>query len=414
MKLNIIYYLCFFVVLVACGSDTQTGHKEDDHDHNHEQGQIHGNEHQPEGEHEHEGEDHETGISFSEAQYKALGFKIDTLPLRNLGSYVEANGELEVPPQNQAEITPVIGSNVKSISVIEGEKVKKGQVLAYLSHPDLILLQTSYIKEWNELQYLEQEYNRQEKLYQDQVASGKSFQKLKADYKAQVGMVAGLEAQLKLLGIGIDNLKENKIAQSVAVRSPIKGYVRLVEVKVGQYVNPSTSMFEIINNDHVHADLMVFESDVHKVHEGQKVLFSVQSIPEKQLLATIYSVGQNFENDPKAIHIHAEIDNKEGHLIPGMYVRGRIIVDDYMSYALPEQAVVREEAQYFIFSASQKMDHGELKWTFEPIEVGMGINDSGWVEIKLMKPLKPSTQFAWNNAYNLMAELKKGEAEHSH
>lgn len=393
MKKNIIYYTIFILLLASCGGSETDGHG-DDHGHDH----------------GHEGDDHGEEIHFTVDQFNALGVKVDSLPKRNLGTYVEANGELEVPPQNQAEVTAVIGANVKDIKVIEGEKVKKGQVLAYLAHPDLIQLQTDYITNWNDLQFLEQEYERQTKLYEDKITSGKDFQKLKSDYNSKVGVVTGLEAQLQLIGISVTNLQENKITQTVAVRSPIAGYVRLVEVKVGQYVNPETSMFEIINNEHVHADLMVFESDVHKVKEGQKVQFSVESLPDKLLTATIYSVGQSFENDPKAVHIHAEIDNKEGHLIPGMYVRGRIIVDDYLSYALPEEAVVREGEKYFIFNAEKE----DQEWAFQPVEVVVGAKDNGWVEIKLLEQVETGTVFAWNNAYNMLAEMKKGEAEHSH
>jgi cobalt-zinc-cadmium efflux system membrane fusion protein len=393
MKKNIIYSAFFILLLAACGGSENGGH-EDEHDHDHGHGE----------------EEHGDEIHFSEDQFYALGIKVDTMPKRNLGTYVEANGELEVPPQNQAEVTAVIGANVKSIKVIEGEKVKKGQVLAYLAHPDLIQLQTEYITNWNDLQFLEQEYERQSKLYEDKITSGKDFQQLKSDYNSKIGVVNGLEAQLQLIGISVSNLQENKVSQTVAVRSPIDGYIRLVEVKVGQYVNPETSMFEIINNEHVHVDLFVFESDVHKVKEGQNLLFSVESVPDRTLTATIYSVGQSFEQNPKAVLIHAKIDNKEGHLIPGMYVKGRIIVEDYMSKALPEEAVVREEEKYYIFKAKKEAD----KWAFEPIEVAVGVKDGGWLEIKLFEPLLEGTLIAWNNAYNLMAEMKKGEAEHSH
>lgn len=402
MKKNIIYYSIFCLLLIACGGKEGDNHSGDELGHDHGHGGEHGD------------EEHGDEIHISANQFKALDLKIDTLPQINMGTYVEANGELEVPPQNQAEVTAMVGANVKSIKVIEGEKVKKGQVLAYLTHPNLITLQTEYITHWNDLQFLQQEYERQEKLYKDKIASGKDFQKLKSDYNAKIGTVNGLEAQLKLIGISIDNLQENKVSQTVAIRSPIDGYIRLVEVKIGQYVNPETSLFEIINNEHVHADLMVFESDVHKVKEGQKVQFSVESLPDRLLSATIYSVGQNFENDPKAVHVHAEIENKEGHLIPGMYVRGQIIVEDYLTYALPEDAIVREGEQYFIFKAIEETEDGETQWGFEPIEVTLGGSDNGWTEIKLFEPLGKDTKLAWNNAYSLMAEMKKGEAEHSH
>ena len=393
--------LALTFLVVGCGGSENDHSEGDGHDHGHDHGGEHGDEH---------GEE----IHFSMEQFTALDMKVDTLALRNMNSFVTANGELEVPPQNEAEVTAVIGANVKAIKVIEGQKVKKGQLLAYLTHPNLIQLQTDYITNWNELEYLQIEHDRQEKLYGEKVGSGKEFQKIASELKVKKGIVAGLKAQLSILGIGTERLQKNEISQTVSVRSPIDGFVRLVEIKIGQFVNPDSPMFEIVNSDHVHADLMVFEKDAHKIRVGQKVRFNVESMPGQELEAEIYSVGQNFEKDPKAIHVHAEIENKDGVLIPGMYVRGKIYTNNVMSYAIPEEGLVREEDKYFIFSAKKEKDHGKEQWAFEPIEVTTGITEDGWVEIKLLKPLEPGTFFALNNAYNLIAEMKKEEAEHSH
>lgn len=358
--------------------------------------------------------EHTEEVHISEQQFNALGMKIDALPLRNITTYVEANGQLEVPPQNEATVTAIIGANVSSIEVIEGDKLKKGQTLAYLSHPDLIKLQTKYLNDWNKLQFLEKDYNRQKKLYKKGIGSGKDFQKVSAEYKSTYGMVKGYEAQLKLLRLNTEQIRRGIIYDKVSVVSPIDGYIRLVEVKTGQYVEPQTEMFEIVNLEHIHADLMVFEKDMHKVEKGQNVRFSIESVPDSELEASIYSVGKSFEENPKAIHIHAEIENKKGLLIPGMYVRGRIITDNTESYALPEAGVVREGDKYFIFKAERENKADNTEWTFKPMEVIPGTKDDGWIEIKLLETIHDKTKLAWNNAYYLMAEMKKGEAEHSH
>src|SRR5690606_33838592 len=78
-------------------------------------------------------------------QFNALGMEIDSLQKRNLQGYITANGRLEVPPQNEAKVTSVFGANVSKIFVIEGEQVKSGQVLAYISDPNLIQKQTDYL-----------------------------------------------------------------------------------------------------------------------------------------------------------------------------------------------------------------------------------------------------------------------------
>ncbi len=349
-------------------------------------------------------------VMLSQQQFDALKMKIDTLALRNMSGYVEANGTLEVPPQNEAAITTVIGANVVSIKVIEGDKVNKGQVVAYLSHPNIIQAQTDYLNAYSNSNFLKKNYERQQKLYDAGVGSGANFQKAEAEYDASKAMVNGLQAQLKILNVNTSSVRNGTIAQRIALRSPIEGFVQKVEVKTGQYVEPQTELFEIVNTHHVHADLMVFEKDVYKVQKGQKVNFTVQSIPDTELIAEIYSVSKTFEDNPKAVHVHAEIENKKGNLIPGMYIQGKIQVDNTQTKALPESAVIKEGDRYYVFSVEKENDD----WSFKPIEVVIGTKDGNWVAVQFPEDIEKNTKFAYNNAYYLIAEMKKGEAEHEH
>jgi cobalt-zinc-cadmium efflux system membrane fusion protein len=392
------------IVFTASCDTSGSNDNEEGNDHDNEEVAAHDDRVEEQGEEAH----------LSELQFESLGMKIDTLGIRNIGEYVDANGLLEVPPQNQASVTAIIGANITRINVIEGDKVKKGQALAYLIHPDLIKLQTDYINSWNQLEYLEKEYARQKKLYEENVGSGKEFQRVKADYLSTKGMVQGFEAQLKLMGLNIDRLKKSELYEEVPVISPIDGYIGDVNVKTGMYVSPQIEMFEVVNNDFIHADLMVFEKDMNKVKIGQKITFSMESLPGEELEATIFAIGKSFEQGPKTLHIHAEIDNKQGLLLPGMYIRGRIMIDNKKGYALPEGAVVRDGNKFFMFAAKMELDNDETKWTFTPIEMIPGIKSDGWVEIKLLQPLPEESLFAWNNAYYLIAQMKKSEAGHGH
>jgi len=348
-------------------------------------------------------------VMLTEKQYDALQMRIDTLAQRNMSGYIEANGQLEVPPQNEATITSVVGANVVSIEVIEGDKVNKGQTVAYLSHPNIIQKQTDYLNAYSNSQFLQKEYDRQKRLYEAGVGSGMNFQKAEADYQASKAMVNGLEAQLKQFNINTSGVRDGTIYQRISLQSPIEGFVQSVEVKTGQYVEPQTDLFQIVNTHHVHADLMVFEKDVDKVREGQTVRFNVQSIPGKELTAEIYSVSKTFEKDPKAIHVHAEIENKVGDLIPGMYIRGRIEIDNTRTMALPESAIAKDGEKSFVFTAEKE----DGAWHFKPLEIVTGTNNGDWVAIDFLESVEPKTKFAFNNAYYLMAEMKKGENEHN-
>ncbi|WP_204344763.1 efflux RND transporter periplasmic adaptor subunit [Psychroserpens algicola] len=394
------FLILFIVSIVATACGNKENHKEGD-GHSHDEVQK-----------TEENDDHNDGeeVMLSQQQFEALKMKIDSIALRNMSGYVEANGTLEVPPQSEAAITSVVGANVLSIKVIEGDKVNKGQVVAYLSHPNIIQMQTDYLNAFSNSNFLKKNFERQQKLYDAGVGSGANFQKAEAEYDASKAMVNGLEAQLKLLNINTSSVRNGTIAQSISLRSPIEGYVQKVEVKTGQYVEPQTELFEIVNTHHVHADLMVFEKDVYKVKKGQKVSFNIQTMQDEELTAEIYSVSKTFEDDPKAVHVHAEIENKKGNLIPGMYIQGKIQVENTKTKALPESAIVKEGDRFFVFSAEKENDD----WSFKPIEVLLGAKDGNWIAVQFTEEQDKITKFAYNNAYYLIAEMKKGEAEHEH
>ena len=354
-------------------------------------------------------------VHLSELKKNSIGIKVDVIPTRPLSGVVEANGQLEVPPQHEATVTAILGANVTAIKVIEGDKVKKGQTLATLAHPNLSRLQSDYVRAYHQLQFLQKEYERQKKLYDENVGSGKIFQQTQADYLSMKGEVKGFEAQLGQLSLNIAKVQNGDVYQNVPVVSPIDGYIEKVEVQIGQYVDPQKDMFMIVNNEHIHADLMVFEKDVHKVKKGQDISFTVESVPGVTLNAKIYSVGKQFEQNPKAVHVHAEIEKKNDFLIPGMYINGRIHTGEKAVLALPESAVIEEEGKSYIFTVTPpNEDNNEMEWGFKAVEIRTGLVDDGWVEIKLLEPLPENTKVAWDNAYYLISEMKKGATEHGH
>ena len=348
-------------------------------------------------------------VHLSALKFKSLGIKVDTLPTRSLSGGVDVNGRLALFPQHRATVTAILGANVTAIKVIEGEKIKKGQILAYLSHPNLANLQAAYVRAYNQIQYLEKEFERQKRLYEAGVSSGRTYQQTQANYHAMKGEVKSYEAQLEQLNINARNVKNGNIYQNVPVVSPIDGSIEKVLIRLGQYVDSNTTMFMIINLDYIHADLMVFEKDVYQVKKGQKVSFKVASVPGMNLSARITSVGKIFEQDPRAVQVHAEIEQKENFLIPGMYIRGKIHTNSKSVNALPEEAVIVEMGKSYIFLAEAHQEGGKTEWVFKPIEIRTGTYDEGWVEINLLEPLPKDAQVAWNSAYYLIAEMKKGE-----
>ncbi|MBQ0768747.1 MAG: efflux RND transporter periplasmic adaptor subunit [Bizionia sp.] len=360
---------------------------------------------------DHANDEHSDHIELSTSQLSDLNITIDTISNRNMSGYIEVNGTLGVPPQNEAVITTTIGANISQIKVIEGDYVKKGQVVAYITHPDIITIQTDYLQTLNKLSFLEQDFKRQQTLYDQGVASGRDYQQAKSTFNSTSGLAKGYASQLRLLGLSPQQIEAGNIAESAPLRSPINGYIEKVFVKSGQYAQPQTPLIEIVNTEHIHLDLMVYEKDISKVKNGQTVRFNVESIGNTELTAKIYSVGKTFEDGPKALHIHAEIENKNNQLIPGMYVNAQIITENTTEKAIAESAIFRDGAYSYVFVAKKI---NASVWEFTPEEILIKNTSNGFSAFQFKKQQETTVLVAQSGAYYLISELKKGEAEHSH
>jgi cobalt-zinc-cadmium efflux system membrane fusion protein len=118
-------------------------------------------------------------------QFKAAGIELGYVQKTELSETFEVTGELDLPPQNFAEVSTPIGGIIKSINVIEGDYVNKGQKVMDLSTPDLIRLQEDYLTSRSSLEYLEKDYLRQKELNAENVSSGKSYQEAESKYQIE-------------------------------------------------------------------------------------------------------------------------------------------------------------------------------------------------------------------------------------
>jgi cobalt-zinc-cadmium efflux system membrane fusion protein len=305
-----------------------------------------------------------------------------------------------------------VGGNVRSIKVIEGDKVNKGQVLAYLEHPDIITMQQEYQEKNDELVFLKQDFERKQTLYDKGVSSGKEFQMAQSKFRSTTSSVNGLRSKLRLLGISTDQVLQGQIYSAVPITTPISGYVDEVMISLGDYVAPQTKMFMVSDNSEIHVDFKVYEKDIRKVKQGQEIYFTVASKPDKLLKAKIHAIGKTFETDPKALHVHADVHNEDKELLPGMYVEGRIVQDQKMVFAVPEDAIIKEGEQSFIFILDVDGEKEENKMKFKMIPVNVGISDLGYVEINLPTEIGQDVKVVTKGAYTLSSEMIKGELGH--
>lgn len=237
---------------------------------------------------------------------------------------VSFNGTMVIPPQRMATVSLTMGGVVKSTSLLPGESVGKGTVLATLENPEFITLQQTYLDSHAQAEYLEAEYRRQKALSAEQAASQKKFQS-KADYLSMKSRMEAAAAQLELLGVNPATLLDGGIRPYLQVKAPIAGYVADVEMNVGKYMNVGDALCEIVDKRYTLLRLTAYEKDLADMKIGSSVQFRVNGMGKTVFKATLISIGQKVDEDTRSVEVYARVDTVNSQFRPGMYVTARIM-----------------------------------------------------------------------------------------
>ncbi len=372
--------------------------------------------------HDHKEEIYEE-VHLLEKQMEVMEIRLGKFQELNLSTTVKASGRLELPPQNQANVSAIMGGRVKEIRVLEGDAVRKGQILALVQNPELMDIQEDYLMDKSEFERVQIDYERQEKLHKEGAISTAQFQQTKADfYSAKATFSASIQ-RLQLLGISSKNVDQGEITSFYRILSPLNGHVTQIRINLGRFVVPQQEMFEVVDNDHIHIDLKVYEKDMERIRKGQKIAFSLSSNPDTVYFGSIFSVGRSLQEESKAMLVHADIDNYSGTLLPGMYVDARIITDQKVARALPISSIVSDGGLDYIFillpeklrqGGNKKNEGHEKEYIFRKIEVNTGAEDMGFVEVVPAYNIPDHIEVVTFGTYYLLAEMKKGEVGHGH
>jgi membrane fusion protein, heavy metal efflux system len=348
-------------------------------------------------------------------QYRMAGIELGAVEMKNLSSGVKVNGMLDSPPQNVVSVSPRIGGYVRSTPLLQGLRVHKGQTLAVLEHEDVIRLKQDFLETRSRLEFAEAEFKRQQALQRDTINAVKTFQQSAADYKTLQSRFAALKQRLSLIGVKADNLRDNAISASYTITSPIEGYVAEVNITLGKFVSPNDVLCRIINPDHVHAELTVFERDAPKLHTGQRVRVTLVNETVERT-AKVYLIGREIMTD-RTVRVHAHLDTEDGRLLPRTALKAFIELGEQSVSAVPDAALVSASDKDYIFIAveiaverrSEKRETSNT-FAFQMVEVRRGIAEGGFVEVLLPGNVDRTTaKIVVKGAYSLLAMVKKSE-----
>ncbi len=245
----------------------------------------------------------EAGIDPNEIQMSESALKlaqIQTLIVKKEYSNKEVYllGKVKPDERNISELTARYGGRIEKLYTnFTGQNVVKGEKLATIYSPELV---TAQIELLESIEYKE---------------SNPAF------YRAS-------RNKLKLWDLTeaqIDGIETKGEPQNYFdVLSPISGTVTMRHVSVGDYIKEGNALFQVINLKKVWLLFDAYESDLPWLHEGNKVEFTVQSIPGKTFTGKVTFIDPFLDAKTRVANVRVEVDNPKLELKPEMFANGII------------------------------------------------------------------------------------------
>lgn len=343
----------------------------------------------------------DTRIFVSKAQFKGSTMTLGAIEQKAFPVLVKTNGMIDVPPENRAVVNATMGGYIKTTPLLIGDKVRKGQALVTIENPEFVGIQQEYMEVNEQLTYLKSEFERQKTMRAENITSQKSFLQAESTYKTALARHLGLRKQLQMLNISPASVAAGAISSIVTIYAPITGSITKVNVTRGTYVSPATAILEIIDNDHIHLELSVFEKDIMQLKKGQPIDFKIPESSAATYKAKVYLIGTVIEEN-RTIKVHGHLDDESGaNFLTGMFVEAAIVTESAFAKALPETAIVSLEESYVVLQLDETTDDG---YFFKPVEVKVGSSYEGYTALTSPDQLTETDRILTSGAFNLVAD----------
>ena len=188
-------------------------------------------------------------------------------------------------------------------------------------------------------------------------------------------------ARRRLLALGmlpqqIEAVKQRRsVEESFEIRAPQDGFLLMLSVREGMYVQPGTTIMSLADLSEVWVDVDVFEKHIDWVREGQEAHMRLPFAPERVWTGLVDYVYPTIRPESRTARVRLRFDNPGLVLKPNMYAEVTLKVAPRRdALHVPTQAVIRAGGQSRVILA---LEDGR----FRPAEVETGIESEGRTEI---------------------------------
>ena len=362
-----------------------------------------------------------------------------TVERSTIRSVISTNGKVE--PLQSFEAHAPVGTTIKRLLVKEGDRVKKGQLLAQLdaaeassqaaralalvrasqaevsaqqsggNREEVLTLEAQLVKSRNERDTARRNLEALQRLQQQGAASP-------GEVKQAEDQLAGAEADLKLVQqkqkerysqpeiARVEAQKaeaqsayaaaENILSQ-LNIRAPFAGIVYSLPVHQGAYVNPGDLVLQEADLSQVLVRAYVDEPDVGRLARGQKIDLTWDAVPGRiwqglvsSIPSTVKLLGTRNVGETTCV-----VDNRDFKLLPNINVGVTIVAGEHPNaLTVPREAVRLDDGKTFVYqivnNELQRRDVQTSISNLTKVEIANGITEKALLALASTnsKPLR--------------------------
>ncbi|NOU25300.1 MAG: efflux RND transporter periplasmic adaptor subunit [Methylotenera sp.] len=300
-------------------------------------------------------------VVMTKTQQQSLGVTVSPVGKNTMLNSRRFPAEIVVPVSQVRVVSAPQSGLLDQLYVAAGQDVKKGQVIAHVSSPEILGLQKDYLLALTQKKLATKSLARDAELFKDGIIPQRRYLETESTHAEASASFEQSKQALRLAGMGEAAI--NKISPSAGMNSgisltaPIEGQVLEQLVTTGQRVDMATPLYRI-------AKLNPLWLEIHAPLEGLpfvKIGMPVQ-IPKLQASGKLIAVIRNVNKADQTLHLRAEITQGTDKLSPGQMVEAEISLGaQAQHFSVPKSALARQGTEALVFV--------QTKTGFRPVTV---------------------------------------------
>ena len=279
-------------------------------------------------------------VTLTKEAIDRAGIAVAKVTAQGVAEGLRLPGVVEPNAYRQVSVTPLVSGRVVSVSVQLGDRVRRGQSLAQMYSPEIGEARTKYVAARAMLDAHEKELQRTQKLVEIGAASRQELERIHAEHATQIAELESARSRLQLLGADADVSSGKPDASGTTnIPAPIDGVVTERLTNVGLNVDPSTKLFLIVDLSNVWIIADVYESDLHRVREGDRATVTTKAFPDRSLEGRVSYIDPQLNASTRTAKVRVEMPNPGGDLRFGMYADVAIAAGAASGLSVPRTAI---------------------------------------------------------------------------